>query len=268
MLSTTDLKSIQALGGEWHGAGTLPNEVLEEITRLGQAQKWERTLETGCGRSTLALSHLSAQHLVFTCKSHGTEAKDDDSYTRVISSPLLNAASTQFVLGPTQKTLPRHEFTAPFDFILLDGPHSYPFPELEYYFVYPHLKPGGYLIIDDIWIPSLYNMYALLREDPMFCVHKVVANTAFLMRTDAPTFDPFGDDWMAQPYNTKRFPVAHTPPSLWSREGVKKVLGVSALPPAVRGTLKQALSPAARPWVAGSVALLGAAGLLGWKRRR
>ena len=35
-------------------------------------------------------------------------------------------------------------------FVLIDGPHGYPFPEIEYFYFYPRLKPGALLVVDDI----------------------------------------------------------------------------------------------------------------------
>jgi len=40
----------------------------------------------------------------------------------------------------------------------------------------------------------------------MFELIEVVGNTAFFRRTAAPTFDPFGDGWEGQLYNTKNSP--------------------------------------------------------------
>jgi hypothetical protein len=114
------------------------------------------------------------------------------------------------VVGPTQLTLPRYEF-GPLDAALLDGPHAYPFPELEYYGVYPHLSEGALLVIDDIHIPGVANLFRFIKEDAMFDLLEVATRTAFFVRTGAPTFDPLGDGWENQAYNAKRFPVAHTP---------------------------------------------------------
>jgi hypothetical protein len=47
--------------------------------------------------------------------------------------------------------------------VLLDGPHGYPFPDMEYYFFYPHIKPRGHLVIDDIQIPSIGRMTDILQ---------------------------------------------------------------------------------------------------------
>ena len=190
---------LKALPDQWHQAGTVPDAVLEEFAARAAQGHWRRTMETGCGRTTLLLSHWSEHHIVFAFDR-------DDSAKQVFSSELLHRESVEFVPGSTQRTVPAYAFGEPFDLVLLDGPHSYPFPELEYYYVYPHLKPGGTLVIDDIWIPTIFRMFEFLKEEPMFRLDKVVANTAFFVRTDAPTFDPYGDDWQAQPYNLSRFP--------------------------------------------------------------
>lgn len=232
------LTQIQQLGLDWHGSGTLPDEVLQEMYRIGQIMDLQYTMETGCGRSTLLISHLSKNHQVFTYTNNDTDFKANDSYERVSSTPLLNAGTTRFILGLTQKTIPAYQFDRPFDFVLLDGPHSYPFADLEYYFVYPHVKTGGYLIIDDIWIPTIYNMYAFLKEDAMFHLEKVVGNTAFFTRTEAPLFDPYSDDWAAQAYNNARFPIVHTlpPPMERLKEKVRVVL-----PQPVKNIIKKGL---------------------------
>lgn len=118
-------------------------------------------------------------------------------------SPLLRPNVVTFVEGPTQATLPQHRFIEKLQLALIDGPHGYPFPELEYYFLYPHLETGARLILDDIHIPTVHNLFQFLRRDAMFELDDVVQTTAFLTRTSAPTFDPFGDGWWQQGYNAR-----------------------------------------------------------------
>ncbi|MFN3326562.1 MAG: hypothetical protein ACK5AZ_23950 [Bryobacteraceae bacterium] len=60
----------------------------------------------------------------------------------MIRSPLFNSSNVRIVEGPSQQTPPRHCFDHPFQLVLLDGTHAYPFPDLEYYFLYPHLETG------------------------------------------------------------------------------------------------------------------------------
>jgi hypothetical protein len=88
---------------------------------------------------------------------------------------------------------------------LIDGPHGYPFPDMEYYYLYPHLDEGALLIIDDIHIATIGHLFDFLKEDEMFRLIEVVDKTAFFERTAAPIFDPYQDGWWMQNYNTRRF---------------------------------------------------------------
>jgi hypothetical protein len=58
-----------------------------------------QSAETGAGRTSLLLSHLSEHHIVF--------AKDDGrSITETRACPLLRAEHVAFVEGPTQRSVP------------------------------------------------------------------------------------------------------------------------------------------------------------------
>jgi len=160
-------------------------------------RKIRYSAETGSGATTLLMSHLSEHHWVF--------ALDDGngSVANVKQSSLLRADHVDFVEGPTQCTLPQFRFTEKLQFALIDGPHAYPFPDLEYYYLYPHLESGALLVIDDIHIRSVQNLFKFLRCDSMFHLEEVIGSTAIFTRTDTPTFDPRGDGWWLQGYNRK-----------------------------------------------------------------
>lgn len=193
------LDRIAHLPGDWHGAGALGTRVLERIAfHAGNGIK--NSAETGAGRSTLLLSHLSSSHTVFALDCGG-------SLAAVRSSPLFNSARVEIVEGPTQKTLPAYPFREKLQLVLIDGPHGYPFPDMEYWFFYPHIEEGGLLVIDDVHIPTIYNLFSFLRDDAMFELLEVASTTAIFRRTGAPLFDPFGDAWWQQGYNKKRFPA-------------------------------------------------------------
>jgi hypothetical protein len=186
-----------------HRAGSLMPLVLRAIARHASARRIRHSAETGTGKSTILLSHLSEHHTVFAL------GEGDDSLDAA-RTHLLRADRVAFVLGPTQRTLPRHDFGR-LQLALIDGPHAYPFPDLEYYWLYPHLDEDALLIVDDINIPTVHRLYTFLLEDPMFEVLEVVGHTAFFRRTGAPTFDPFGDAWDSQPFNRRRHPVPESP---------------------------------------------------------
>jgi len=198
-----------------HGAGTFSARTFEAIAKAARKRQIRNSVETGSGASTLLFSHLSEHHTVF--------ALDDGngSVSNIRRSPLLRQEVVTFVEGPTQVTLPQHRFTEKLQLVLIDGPHGYPFPDLEYYYLYPHLETGALLILDDIHIPTVHNLFQFLRRDAMFDLEEVVRTTAFFTRTDAPTFDPFGDGWWQQKYNARPL-LRYT-----SREKIKGLLPLS-----------------------------------------
>ncbi len=193
------LDQIAGLPGDWHGAGSLGVDVLGRIA-FHAGRDILSSAETGAGKSTLLLSHLSKRHTVFALDW-------GESISAVRSSPLFNSANVEFIEGPTLKTLPAHVFAEELQLVLIDGPHGYPFPDMEYWYFYPHIAKGGLLIIDDIHIPTIYNLFTFLKDEAMFDLLEVVGTTAIFRRTAASLFDPYADGWWLQGYNKKRFPA-------------------------------------------------------------
>jgi hypothetical protein len=194
-MNSSILPKLNALPIDWHGAGTATPFLLEGIERHCLALTTrEQSLETGAGKSTLLFSHLFKSHWVFAID-------EGRSVTRVLESELLADSSVKLIDGPTQRTLPATTLPPRLDCVLLDGPHGYPFPDLEYYYVYPHIRAGGLLILDDVHIPTIRRMLDILRADEMFEHLETLSTTAFLRRTDAPATNPYGDEWWKQGYN-------------------------------------------------------------------
>lgn len=197
----TAKKIIDEVSPFFHASGSLYPDVLWKLFEEHQDARARVSVETGCGLSTLLLSNLSERHTAFTLPL-------GDSLQNTQSHPYLRFETTKFVVGPSQVTVPKWQFSDPVDFALIDGPHAYPFPDLEYYFIYPHIRPGGVLVIDDIHIPTIQRLYEFLRDDEMWEHRGDARTTAFFRRTASPIFDPLGDNWPGQRYNRRRF-AAH-----------------------------------------------------------
>ena len=178
-----------------HLCGTFGHSALAALAQHLSKRTIKHSAETGSGASTLLFSHSSENHTVFSIDSGG------GSVVNVKASPLLRGERVNWIEGPTQLTLPTYRFQHKLQAALIDGPHAYPFPDLEYYYLYQHLEPGALLIVDDIQIPTIHNLFDFLRRDSMFVLDDVVDTTAFFTRTDAPTFSPIGDSWWEQEYN-------------------------------------------------------------------
>ncbi len=196
------LVRLAALPADWPLAGSLRPAVLERIAADARQHPVRRSAETGTGKSTLLLSHLSDQHTVFALDDTGA----GDSLAAVRGASLLRAEAVTFVVGPSQRTLPAHRFEAALDLALIDGAHAFPFAQLDYYFLYPHLAPGALLVLDDVHIRAVNDLFRFLRTDAMFDLLDVVHTTAFFRRTAAPVFDPLDDGWWLQRYNEATLP--------------------------------------------------------------
>ena len=196
-----EIASYEKTAGSAHGAGSLPLRTLIRIENLLTAASIS-SVETGCGKSTIFLSRISTTHKVF-CFDDRNEG-DASSVAYFMNCPATRRETIETVFGPTQLTLPTYKDHVPYDLVLIDGPHAFPFPELEYYFFYAHLKSDGLLVIDDIHIPTVGRLADFISEDRMFEKIEFIGSTAVFRRTDAPVFDPLGDGWWSQDFNRRR----------------------------------------------------------------
>ena len=187
-----------------HHAGTISNKNItrfEMVIKKFHPNEIINTLETGCGKSTVLFSNLSKSHVAFCLDDRSLS---DSSVSYATKFDCFQASKVKFEFGPTQLTLPKFQSFKKYDCILIDGPHGYPFPSLEYYFLYPHLGAGALLFIDDVHIPSIGFMFDILKEDDMFEFLGFIGFTGVLKRTGSRTFDPCGDGWWLQNFNRRR----------------------------------------------------------------
>jgi hypothetical protein len=209
---------IQEVPQDFHNNGSLSPPVLRRIAELHRQAGARVSAETGCGLTTLILSHLSERHTSFT-------AEFGDSLSKTRGHHLFNVASTSFIVNPTQLSLPAYRFSGALDLVILDGPHAYPFPDLEYFFFYPHVRSGGILIVDDIHIPTIGHMHDFLCDDEMWEHVGDTETTAFFRRTTAPLLDPYGDGWPSQRYNRRYFAYPQALDHLYGKGWYKGAFG-------------------------------------------
>lgn len=130
------VKSVAQIAPMLHTAGSISPQMIQAIYEHSKTTRIECSIETGSGVTTPLLSHLSQQHFVFA------QDNGSGSIENVRRSPLLNAATGQFIEGPTQTTLPGFRAPQAVQFALIDGPHIYPFPDLEHYYIFQLLSPA------------------------------------------------------------------------------------------------------------------------------
>jgi predicted O-methyltransferase YrrM len=106
-----------------------------------------------------------------------------------------------FVEGESKRTVPAHSFDGPLDLVLLDGPHAYPLPQLEFAYLSPHIRPGGWIVLDDIQIPSVHELVHFMRRESSMVLEEVAVRTAFFRKIRECDFGP--DGWQHQGMNRR-----------------------------------------------------------------
>lgn len=158
-----------------------------------QRGPFRSSVETGCGGSTIVLSHASDHHIAFAIE--GT----DRSISELREHSEFRCENVTFVEGETMNTVPRYQFEGEVDLALLDGPHAYPLPQIEFAYLFPWVRVGGWLVMDDIQIPSVYGLFHFLKGEPSVMLEEVVVRTAFFRRISAVEHGP--DGWALQSMN-------------------------------------------------------------------
>jgi hypothetical protein len=174
----------------FHPWDAMAPAALSGILRRGP---FRSSAETGCGGSTIVLSHASEHHIAFAIEGN------DRTITELRSQSDIRKEAVTFVEGETKDTVPGYRFEAQMDLVLLDGPHAYPLPQIEFAYLFPHIKLGGWLVVDDIQIPSVYELFRFLKLEPSVALEEVAVRTAFFRRIKVVESGP--DGWALQGLN-------------------------------------------------------------------
>lgn len=113
----------------------------------------------------------------------------------------LRGERVVFVEGETRCTLPSHAFADRLDLVLLDGPHAYPLPQLEYVYLFPQVRVGGWMVLDDIQIPSVHELFRFMKMESTVVLEQVIVRTAFFRKVRESAPGP--DDWQRQGLNAR-----------------------------------------------------------------
>jgi predicted O-methyltransferase YrrM len=174
----------------FHGDGRLRWDVspgtLHLLARL--AGSAERSLEVGCGVSTVVFAAAGIPHL--TVSPVRQEYERIEQYCAAAG---VSTASVVFREGFSDRVLPTVDRDV--DLALIDGAHSFPHPVVDFHYVSRLLRPGGVLLLDDIPIPSVGGVYRFLRDDERWEQVDLVDHRAAAFRLVGvlPDGDPWGD---------------------------------------------------------------------------
>lgn len=120
-----------------------------------------RTLETGCGISTLLLGAVAADH---TCVTPGQE--EVDRLRAHAGAHDLDLTRVRFVVEGSFVALPGLAGDGELDLVLVDGGHGFPTPIVDWYYAAGRLREGGLCVLDDVHLPAVRVVTDFLDADP------------------------------------------------------------------------------------------------------
>jgi len=156
MSLTDDLKATPpGLHGQSEFWG-LAWEALDFIERT--VQPGMATLETGAGASTIVFAARGAEHEAVTPSQDEADRITAECERRGIATDNL-----RFRIGSSADVLRTWE-PRRLDFVLVDGAHAFPYPTLDWWYLAPHLKVGGLMLLDDAYMPPVASVVDHLRD--------------------------------------------------------------------------------------------------------
>jgi Methyltransferase domain len=175
-----------------HGEGTadwgLGDDVLNFI--FEQTRGGVKTLETGCGISTMVFALKGTTHFAITPST--------DEVERIRQYCLQEGIPTDkisFRIGKSEDVLPNLE-VKDFDIVLIDGCHGFPVPFLDWYYLSERLKVNGLVIIDDIQLWPCRVLCDFLKTEPEWAVESIFSRSMVFRKLK----NVSAKEWTEQPF--------------------------------------------------------------------
>jgi hypothetical protein len=186
-------------GDEYWGLAWPALDWLERNVEKGMA-----TLETGAGSSTIVFAAAGADHEAIT-----PAAEEAERIRRICAERGIDASHVTFRIGSSHEVLPARE-PRPLDLVLIDGAHGFPYPILDWWYLAPHLKVGGLMLVDDAYMPPVAALIDGLRAQDGWEVGASVGYRTVVLRKIAdvlPAFD-WGGERIGGRMNFRYLPAA------------------------------------------------------------
>jgi hypothetical protein len=185
----TDKPSFHLRGDARWDALPQTLEAIRESARQGDS-----TIETGVGGSTVVFAASGANHTAIS--PDAAEHQRVRDYCQQIG---VDDSRVSYVVGLSDDVLPSmlgRDRTL--DVAFIDAAHSFPFPEVDWYYITRSLKIGGKLLMDDVPIPAVAQVFRHMRLEPNWRLDGVFDDRAAAFTLLTP---PEPEEWSHQPYN-------------------------------------------------------------------
>ena len=118
-----------------------------------------RTLETGSGASSIVFAASGAKHT-----SISPSADEHRRIERYCADHGVSTHNVTFIAGSSHDVLAETWPATPLDVALIDGAHGFPYPTLDWVLLWPHLKIGGHVLVDDAHLDAVYPLVEFLKR--------------------------------------------------------------------------------------------------------
>jgi hypothetical protein len=152
-----------------------------------------RTLETGCGYSSIVFMLSGAKHTIVAPYAPEHELARAWCEDRGFSTD-----RTTSIVDHSANALPKLA-DGPLDLGLIDGAHAFPMPFLDWYYIAERLRPGGVLLVDDIQLATCRLVHNFLCAELGRWEHVAVLGKTSMFRKVGGAVIPI-EDWAGQPY--------------------------------------------------------------------
>jgi predicted O-methyltransferase YrrM len=160
---------------------------------MAHIQPGFRTLETGCGYSTIVFALKACRHEAVS--PFPEEHRSIDDWCRAHGASLGTVA---WRTGSSHRVLPALDPT-PLDLVLVDGDHGVPMPLVDFCYTADRLVEGGWLLVDDVQLPSVEQLCEFLdAETPRWAFAEQLARTRIYRKRAAGRVT--GILWNQQPF--------------------------------------------------------------------
>lgn len=191
----TSPPALHGWGGGDPGCWTL---TLDALSWLRSAVRpGMRTLETGCGSSTILFAALGAKHTAVS--PFAVEHERIVAFCKDRDVPLDDVT---FIAGSSLDELPGLTGEGPLDLVLVDGDHAFPAPIVDWWYTQSRLSRGGLVIVDDTHLRACRVLRDFLAADaPRWkLVHQFAQTAVFEKLVDDATE---GVWWKTQPWGQR-----------------------------------------------------------------
>jgi hypothetical protein len=166
------------------------------LTAIRQrVRRGDRTLETGCGASTVVFAAAGGHHTAIS-----PDPREHERVREYCEQIGLDHGGLNFIAGFSDLVLPELCTERTLDAAFIDGAHAFPYPAVDWHYVTRGLKVGGWLLLDDIPIRAVSYVFRYMQSDPAWQLEEILDGRTAALRLVA---EPAPEDWTLQPFNRR-----------------------------------------------------------------